>query len=197
MLLSLWRVPLAGLPAHLADVRPEGVEPVPVRGAAVVGTAFVHYAPGSVLTYEELLAAVLTHRGTRLRVTIPDIWVDSPASRDGGRELWGIPKGLARFHRSARGRRTQVRADLEGGPVAVARFTRTVALPGWHRLPLPTAQRLDGRDHDSRVQSLARLHLATAAWRFAPTGPLGWLAGRRPLLSVVLDPMSVTFGLPR
>ena len=69
-----------------------------LRPAGVYGAAFVSYEAGSPLTYSELLVArpISTDRDGR-RVTITDIWVDSPASVAGGRELWAIPKGLCDF----------------------------------------------------------------------------------------------------
>ena len=68
-------------------------EPVDeLRPAGLYGTAFVSYEPGSALTYSELLVArPVTTEAPGLRVTITDIWVDSPASVAGGRELWAIP----------------------------------------------------------------------------------------------------------
>src|SRR3954454_8778329 len=70
-----------------------------LRTAGVYGAAFVSYEPGSPLTYSELLVARLVpvegQRGRRVSIT--DIWVDSPASVAGGRELWAIPKGLCDF----------------------------------------------------------------------------------------------------
>ena len=74
-------------------------EPVDeLRPAGVYGAAFVSYEEGSPLTYHELLVArpVSTSAHGR-RVTTTDIWVDSPASVAGGRELWAIPKGLCDF----------------------------------------------------------------------------------------------------
>ena len=57
------------------------------------------------MSYRELLVAVAGRVGARgAPAHLLAIWVDSPASRDGGRELWGIPKGLATFDRRRRGR---------------------------------------------------------------------------------------------
>jgi len=69
-----------------------------LRPAGVYGAAFVSYEEGSPLTYSEFLVArpISTDKDGR-RVSITDIWVDSPASVAGGRELWAIPKGLADF----------------------------------------------------------------------------------------------------
>jgi hypothetical protein len=75
----------------LSLFRVRGVEG---RPDGVYGAAFVSYEPGSELTYSELLVA---HRGPDRSVSITDIWVDSPESVEGGRELWAIPKGLCEF----------------------------------------------------------------------------------------------------
>src|ERR1700759_378327 len=81
--LSLFRVP----------------EPVDqLRPAGVYGAAFVSYEEDSPLTYTELLVArPISSEAHGRRVTITDIWVDSPQSVAGGRELWAIPKGLCDF----------------------------------------------------------------------------------------------------
>ncbi len=56
----------------------------------VVLLAVVHYVDSPVGPYREALLADV--RG--LRVTVPWIVVDSVASRDAGRALWGLPKEL-------------------------------------------------------------------------------------------------------
>jgi hypothetical protein len=56
------------------------------------------YGPGSVLAYNELIvAAALTRFGRHYGFWISHIYVDSPASLAGGREIWGLPKELAEF----------------------------------------------------------------------------------------------------
>ena len=93
----------------------------------VYGAAFVSYEKGSPLTYYELLVArpIATDEHGR-RVTITDIWVDSPASVAGGRELWAIPKGLCDFalETSHTGpiTTTEWTARLDRTPIATARF---------------------------------------------------------------------------
>lgn len=196
MFVSVWRLPPAQLPASLDAALPDGAEPLLVRGRALVGVAFVRYEPGSVLSYDELLSAVLVHHHGRARITIPDIWVDSPASVAGGRELWGIPKALASFSRHRFGTDgTELDAsDTDGRTLAALRVVPGRRLPGWRRLPLPTAQRLDGVESVSRVQSLARVRLTRAAWRFPDGSPLRYLHGRAPLVSAALEEMSIAFG---
>jgi hypothetical protein len=197
MLLSLWGVPTAELPTTLAATLPTGARPVRLGGRAVVGTAFVTYEPGGVLSYDELLAATLTwHRG-RPRVTISDIWVDAPASVAGGRELWGIPKQLAAFERRERGPDVGVRAHAHGAELARVTFARRRRLPGAWPLPMRTAQRLDGVDHVSRVRALGSIVLGRARWRFPASGPLGFLAGRTPVTSARLEELAIAFGQAR
>jgi hypothetical protein len=195
MHVSVWRVPPSDLPASLDAALPGGTEPLFVAGQALVGVAFVRYEPGSVLSYDELLSAVLVHRGRRPRITIPDIWVDHPASVAGGRELWGIPKALADFQREAGGRGgLHLSASADGQRLAELQVRPGARIPGWRRLPLPTAQRLDGVETVTRVQSLARVRLARTSWHFPVGSPLRYLEGRRPISSTVLEEMSIAFG---
>ena len=76
--------------------------------------------PGSDLTYSELLVARRARSTSdgagsiprlsgplRASLEITDIWVDSPASRNGGRELWAIPKELCDLERTTTGDRVE------------------------------------------------------------------------------------------
>lgn len=198
---SVWRVPTAQLPPSVGDALPRGASPVEVGGRAFVGTAFVRYAPGGVLSYDELLAAVLVLDDRRPRITVFDIWVDSPASRAGGRALWGIPKFLAAFARGQTSRTITWRATSEadqgrqaGDTLAELVVRPGRAIPGWRRLPLPMTQRLEGVETVSPAQSLARVRLARHAWHFPAGSPLRFLAEHRPLVSAHLERMSMTFG---
>lgn len=68
--LTVWRVGAAALPPL-----PAGPAPVRVGAIALVGTAWVDYEPGGVLSYRELLAAVLVRRAARplLSVSLRDV----------------------------------------------------------------------------------------------------------------------------
>ena len=166
-------------------------------GHRLVGTAFVDYQEGSELTYAELLRAAPTRVGRRLAVTISDIWVDSPASRDGGRELWAIPKGLADFTLK-HGQMFRGEARDEHGRLASAEFVVGRGLPG--RLPFRsrTAQRRgDGDDLETVLAPMsgtARIRRARARWDFPADGPFADLRARRPLASVVLEDFVLRFG---
>lgn len=195
LLLGVFRVPVGEVPL-LDEALPADHRPVTLGGDTLVGLAVVGYAPGGVLAYDELLTALPTRCGATLRVTIPQIWVTSPQSRAGGRELWGIPKEIAQVRRevSAGAARTEVRT-VDGGPVV--RLTSRVGgrvLPGRVPVPLPTAQRLDGRTVVSHNRVVAEVHRLAARWEVAAGGPLGYLAGREPVAQVALTDASVVFG---
>ncbi len=196
MLVTGFALPLSALPAELAEHAPAGVKPVVVGGRALLGAALVRYAPGSVLEYDELLVAALTRRGRTLMATLPHIWVDSPRSVAGGRELWAIPKGLAQFDRREHGGATRAVVHVQGRQAAAlsARAGRRL-LPGWQSFTLTTAQRLDGRSVLATNAARAHARRARIDWDFAADGPLAYMRAARPLMSVELDQMGISFGL--
>ena len=189
MWLSLFRV--SGARARDAD-RPD----------ALYGAAWVSYREPSPLTYHELLVARLADvpqgrvPGT---VTITDIWVDSPDSLEGGRALWAIPKGLADFgmESSTSGplRRTTWHAALGDTPVATARFTDVSSIAP----PVPFRFRThQARDYGTVVEApvvgRGRALPARSHWEISPDGPIGFLAGRRPLASFRIASFALNFG---
>lgn len=178
-----WLVPRRNLPAPHS---PEST-PVTIFGRGIVGAAFFVYEQPSPLTYDEIMATVLVRHGWRLRVSITHIWVNSTASRDGGRELWAIPKELADFEVSPHA--SYVARGI--GSLDVGRVRR---LP-W---PLPAGFRIEqdraGSLQVSPVTGRMRFGLAGARWSFADHGPLSFLHGRRPLLTVAARPFRLLFG---
>jgi hypothetical protein len=191
MVVSLFGVPVRELPPLSAVLRTT-VRPVLVSGRALVGAAWVRYEPGGTLHYRELLSAVLVHERGRPRVSITDIWVDSVASRDGGRELWGIPKELAGFTLQP-GRYGAVRA---GSTIATAQIRSGRALPGRWPVAFSVAQALGDRVRRTPVRGRAGLRAARVRWRTDPDGPLGYLAGRTPVFSVAVTDFRLSFGAP-
>lgn len=175
---------------------PRGATPPPASartrtirlfGRAIVGAAFFRYDEPSPLTYDEIMSTVLVRDGLRPRVSITHIWVDSTASRDGGRALWAIPKDLAEFDRESH--RSYAARGI--GSLEVRRERRLpFALP----LGFRTAQDRAGTLVVSPVRGRARLGLVRGAWSFEPDGELGFLAGRRPVLSLSLRQFRLLFG---
>ncbi|MCD4526177.1 acetoacetate decarboxylase family protein [Nocardioides sp. cx-173] len=171
------------------------------RPAGVYGAAFVSYDEGSPLTYSELLVARPTGKEHGGRVSITDIWVDSPASVAGGRELWAIPKDLCDFafettHTGPLSR-TSWSASVERRPIASARFTDVsragLRLPfkgGTWQPELPEG----GGEKTADLTGTAKALPCRGRWEFAPDGPLGWLAGARPLASARMAGFRMSFG---
>lgn len=188
---SVWLVPVADLPSIPPEVT-AAVRVVRIGRYALVGTAWVDYQPGGDMAYRELLCAVLMRSGLRPRVTITHIWVDSADSRDGGRELWGIPKELAEFELTA----TDAAAVVAGQAIATGTIRRSrLAL----RLPIgfKVTQALAGRALTTPVRARARCGPARLTWQIAADGPLGFLAGRRPLLALTAADFQMLFGSER
>ncbi|WP_375475814.1 acetoacetate decarboxylase family protein [uncultured Jatrophihabitans sp.] len=183
---SAFLVPLADVPVDL----PPGHTPVRLGRFGVVTAAWVSYEPGGVLSYQELMATVLVRHGWRLRPTITAIWVDSVASRDGGRALWAIPKELAEF---AVGDGRFAASD-EKGPIATGVLRRRLRLPG--RLPIrfAVAQSRAGAAVVSPVVARGSLAFSRSIFEATPGGPLGFLTGRRPLLTLSLGEFRMAFG---
>jgi hypothetical protein len=183
---SVFLVPIHDIPVDL----PPGCRPIRLGDKGVVGAVWVSYEPGGVLSYSELLTTLLVRQGWRLMPTITHIWVDSVASRDGARALWGIPKGLASF--AFTGGDQSARDD--DGPLATGTTRPRLRLPGRWPVRFSLVQWLDGRAKVSPVRSSASVSLASATFEADPSGPLAFLAGRRPLLSFSLTDFRMSFG---
>lgn len=173
-----------------------------LRPAGIYGAAFVSYEPGSPLTYSELLVArpLKTEKHGR-RVTITDIWVDSPASMLGGRELWAIPKGLCDFALDSSHQgplsRTEWSASLARRPIASARFSdisraalRVPFKMGTWQPPLDDG----GAEGTATFKGSAKGLPCRGSWDFDANGPLAWLAGKRPVASFRMSDFRMSFG---
>ena len=173
-----------------------------LRTAGIYGAAFVSYEPGSPLTYSELLVARLadTPRGRRVSITV--IWVDSPASVAGGRELWAIPKDLCDFDLDSRRRgplsTTDWSASLNRRPIASATFTDVskamVRLPFKGATWQPGIEDTDGEDRTAILQGSSKVLPCRGRWDFAADGPLGFMRGARQLASFRQADFKMSFG---
>ena len=171
------------------DALPAGRHALRFGSKVVVGVASASYVPGGVLAYEELLVALPTWGRGGLRITIPQIWVDSAQSREGGRALWGIPKELAVFERS------ETRAAMNGADMVLDSRTGRALLPGMRQLALPILQSVEGGSILSHNRVIGRIRSLRARWSFAADGPLGYLAGHTPFVSFAVRDASIVFGM--
>jgi hypothetical protein len=183
---SAFLVPLVEIPVDV----PPGSTPIKIGRNGIVGVIWVDYQAGGILQYRELMTTLILRRGRALLPTITHIWVDSPQSRDGGRALWGIPKELAVFDFEG----NSFAAHDEVGPLARASVRRLLDLPGRWPTNFAVAQWLDGKAKISPVRSRAGLALSKASVEADPTGPLAFLAGRRPFASFSLRDFDMCFG---
>lgn len=189
---SLW-LTLFRIRAEVDDLRPAGI----------YGAAFVSYEEGSPLTYSEFLVARLvdSDQGGR-RVSITDIWVDSPASVAGGRELWAIPKGLADFTLVAEHRgpfsTTEWSTTQGRTPIASATFRdvsrAAIRLPFKGGTWQPGIEDTGGAERTATLRGSSKALPARAMWDINPDGPVGWLAGARQLASFRQAAFRMSFG---
>src|SRR5690349_1588711 len=152
----------------------------PDRPAGVYGAALVSYERPSPLTYGELLVA----RPLEKKVNITDIWVDSIDSRDGGRELWAIPKDLCDFKLDNTGRtvqKTSWTASLDGRPIVRARFadisnaTLRTPFKGATVQERPAGDDRAGEQVVAHLSGSAKVLPCRSHWEFNDVGPLAWL----------------------
>ena len=163
-------------------------------GQAVLVTAWANYSPDGVLSYNEMLSAILVRANRKLAFTVAHIFVDSAASAAGGRELWGMPKKLASFQ-TASDPTFNAAVSIGRDILATFRFRSTVPLPFSWPMPLKTAQLLGGGLKMTSFQARGRVAFGRGTWKFDPAGPFQYLAGRHPLASVRLDRMALSCGV--
>ena len=177
----------------------------PEREPGVYGAALVSYEQPSPLTYSELLVARPVKAAGGRRVNITDIWVDSADSRDGGRDAVGDPEGavrLPRARRPATGCSARRGApSLDGAPDRLGPVHRRLQRDA-PRTPFkgstwqerrPTS-RAGPRGRGRRSRAAPRRCRAAAPGSSTSTGPLAWLAGKRPLASFRMADFQMSFG---
>jgi acetoacetate decarboxylase len=154
---------LVPAPLRLAPVLP---------GRALATLVLGLYGQGSTLRYAELAGTVGPVAGAGgPAALVHAIYVDDPRSLAGGRELWGVPKELARFH--WRPGAVEV-SDAAGAPLLSAAWRE----PRIH-VPLPAAApflgALDGDVRRGRLAGTVRVAPARVALEIASGSPLAAL----------------------
>ncbi|MCX6400106.1 MAG: acetoacetate decarboxylase family protein [Propionibacteriales bacterium] len=169
--------------------------------AGQYGVALVSYEEPSPLTYHELLVARTTRAADgKGAVTITDIWVDSTASRAGGRALWAIPKDLCDFDMESTFRGPVTSTDwtaLAGrSPIVDASFTdvsrAAPRVPFSGRVVQPGIAEHPETAHVV-MKGSAKALPCRARWSFASDGPLGFLGQARQLGSFRMSSFRLAF----
>lgn len=164
---------------------PTGWRPFAVGARRLIGAVWADWRPGGDLAYHELAVGLVVRRGAALAITLPWMWVDSEASRAGGRALWAIPKDIASFRPQGSG----FAAETAIGPATLAPGAGGLRL-GRHGFGFATAQPDGGRTVMARARITADLTLTRDAWRLPP--PLDRLGA--PFLTARLDDAELVFG---
>lgn len=180
---------------HLA--LPPSFRAVTVLGKAVGFLALIEYVPPSPLVYAELawMPCMVDAAGAR-GLYIAKMYVDSRDSLAGGREIWAIPKQLARF---------DIRSDAatvdteDGGHLELSLLRRGPALPV--KAGAGTVQPRDGggivRFRGSGTSRTSSGGLVVSASRGLSSW-LGWEGARRlPGLGAALTKFAITMHAPR
>lgn len=167
-----------GLPAGWTSFR--------VGPWSLLGAVWAEYAAGGDLAYEELAVGQVVRRGRALAITIPWIWVDSDASRTGGRILWSLPKQRASFEAEDHERT----AETPSGPASLEHRGTGLPLGRWP-LAFVVAQPSPTGPVYAPCRLRADLRLARTRWRLPP--PLDRLPAR-PWLSLHLTDAELVLG---
>lgn len=170
----------------------------PGEERSLVTVGWVSYEAGSTLEYAELLVARPLKVDDTRRVTVEQMWVDSPTSLEGGRSIWGMPKELADFTLDQGGLgpagRAAWSATVDGAPLASASFADANGVAP--RTPVRTSTwqtRDDGSEVVGRARGSARSLPCLGHWDFAADGPLGWLHGHQPVSSFRLRDVDASY----
>jgi hypothetical protein len=171
---------------------PSGYRLLRLAGRVPAALVWVSYRPGGVLSYRELMLALPVRHRAFVRVTVPQVWVDSAASRAGGRELWALPKELADFAVGPDGGLVVRRPD--GRDLAAVAFRPRLRLPGRWSVRFGVAQPDRFGPAIAPVRMSGRLEVGSAAVEFTPGSPLTGIRNRRPIFAATLRSFVLIIG---
>lgn len=174
---------------------PDGFRPLVLGRLGIVVVGWVDYRGGSILRYGELLAAVVGRWSGGLTATVTHMWVDSPESRAGGRELWGYPKELAEFDLAIDPSGTARAHAAGGGELAHGSFRALVTSPRTIAGGGGTVQPLRGGLIAVRALFRCRPSLGRGSFTVPPDSPLAFVDGGRKLISIGMRDFDFTFGV--
>jgi hypothetical protein len=172
---------------------PPGFRALAFAGRAVGVLALIEYVPPSPLVYAELAwMPCIVSAGGKHGYYIAKMYVDSRDSLAGGREIWAIPKQMARFSITS----DAATVDTEDGAhIELALKKRGPAVP--LNAATGTLQSRAGEIVRFRGKGVARVASGGLTVKRADGtgGWLGWTGARRlPGLGVALTDFALTMG---
>lgn len=167
-----------------------GIRASTLLGSCFLCSGFVQYGPGGDLQYCELFLAALARAEGRFGITLPLIWVDSSASLEGGRALWGIPKQQAAFDLED----GKLRAQVSGKSIASASFAVRQRLFRRVSTRAVVMQARDSKVVRTPVHVSAEVERILAQWYIPQGSPLSILRERVPLISLRFSQARIRFG---
>jgi hypothetical protein len=175
---------------------PDGFRPLVFGGRGLVIVGWVDYRGGSILRYGELLAAVVGRWSGGLTATVTHMWVDSPESLAGGRQLWGYPKELAEFELAIDPSGTaQAREAGTGNELARGSFQALLTSPRSIVSAGGTVQPLRGGLVAVRALFRSRPSVGRGSFMAPGGSPLAFVNGARKLVSIGMRDFDFTFGV--
>lgn len=177
----------------MRGIVPPGVAVVPVwPGKTLGGLALLSYESGSTLRYHELcVVAALVRVGWKFGFWLTALYVDSDASRWGGRAIWTLRKRGADFVLNDRRKDVLVNRRGSQRPVCRVVVQATTAQPRVRIplfAPLPAFAFSQGRTTFFTAFVRARVELAHTNLQAPTDGLISRLFGDgRPLISVSCD----------
>jgi hypothetical protein len=187
---TLLRLPRGAVPA---DLLPSHVDITRRDGSVVAAVAWAEYMSGSVLEYRELMVVAMTKLTLPLTGTVLRIWVDSPQSMAGGRQLWCIPKEMASFgFDHSDGFTGSIAAG--GREPAAFRFVPKWTLPG--RWPAMMVVRQDTPTGLRRTTSVmrGRMQVGDGKLDLPEHGELAFLDRGKPIAHLAIRGFRAEFG---
>ncbi len=154
-------------------------------GRTIGGLFLAEYGAGSELEYNELIVgAAMVWHGRRPAAWVTDLFVDDPASVDGGRALLGAPKHLAPFSRDD----GEITVGKPAAPICRVRYRPRLWL--WRQRVRMAALHRDVRDPSGATaawhgeEMRGRWGLARVEVEIPPTSPLRRLGLGDPVLGL-------------
>jgi len=202
----VWRMGGVGMAAWLAlpvkrcrRLAPEGVDPALIPLASRVPGILVaaRYDSTSTLSYSELGLGILARpSGGRLGFYCAALWVDNAESCEAGRDLWGLPKAMARFDWQTSGSGWSVRVETE--EAGVATLSTDAPRSG---LGVPFSTNWFSFPHDRlarwTIRSRSVLNQARIGIEIPGGSPLSDIGIGRTCRGLFLDPLHLAIRVPR